>query len=162
MPAITDDDLAILIEQRITLSNKDVYIRKSGDPYFKARPSCIYFYYMKWVNNLPYIRHYFYNNGKTPIQDKYLYQSESDEIGDIIRELAINATDTYPVPPVFGSDFDGLVWRKKSYIVILMDDKDWTFPSPRSSPSLARGRLIMPGINSPRPATARGTTIRRR
>lgn len=53
----------------------------------------------------------------------YYFERESriSNIRNVIRDLGINARAGDSVPPQCGDNFDSFPWRRKSYIVILID-----------------------------------------
>jgi hypothetical protein len=93
------------------------YTHKSGTPKFKRLPWCVYFYYIgEKVGNSRPVRHYSYQKAGGPITQA--------EMPNIIRRLAINAVrsdeEQYPWPD--GGNWENIVWKRRSYFVVLLDD----------------------------------------
>lgn len=89
----------------------------------KLAPSCVYFYYIgPDPNNDPYVREYYYS-----------VKSGTLEMGALkteLEKLTKNArirTEADQVPPPIGSDWKRMVWYRKCYIVILIDDPSFVF-----------------------------------
>jgi hypothetical protein len=87
-------------------------------PEYDREPYFIYFYYMKFgAEGCAEISHYEWLN-PTPI-------AHTDVKGHVER-LARNARAGGATPPQSGARFEHIVWRRISYIVILMDNPNWT------------------------------------
>jgi hypothetical protein len=66
-------------------------------------------------------RHYYYSHGEKKLRFR--------SVKRIIRELGLNArsdkeTPHSGVPPIHGTAFQDIYWRRKSYLVILIDYKN--------------------------------------
>jgi len=83
---------------------------------FSYLPHCVHFYYVGFENNIEDIRHYYLDNGKEPIP-----YDGADGIEEVTEQLAANAARRDHVPPYHGQGFQGIVWRRISYLVFLID-----------------------------------------
>src|ERR1051325_2655349 len=89
----------------------------------KLVPSCVYFYYLgPDPNNDSYVREYYYSKKTGEL-------SKADLKTEIIRltQNARNRREADQVPPPTGADWDRMVWTRKSYIVVLIDDPAFVF-----------------------------------
>lgn len=94
-------------------TNHSIYKKKHTNSKFKKIPSSIYYYHIGFARDgTRSVRNYYYSAG----DDKIHY----DEVPDIVRFLALNARKNDYVPPSHGSNM-GDVWRRKSYLVVLLD-----------------------------------------
>ncbi len=85
---------------------------------YDREPYFIYFYYLKFGSEgCIEISHYEWLN-PTPI-------AHSD-VKEHIERLARNARAGGANPPKSGARFENIIWRRISYIAILMDNPNWT------------------------------------
>jgi hypothetical protein len=113
MPRISRQEMEAEIASTLTRVNHSIYKKKHTSSKFQKIPSSIYYYHISFDNNgVRTVRNYYYSAGK----DKIHY----DEVPQIVRFLALNARNDDYVPPSHGSDM-GDVWRRKSYLVVLLD-----------------------------------------
>lgn len=93
------------------------YIEKLGTRKFKKVPWCIYFYYIKpQTRGAPIVRRYSYSKAGSEIQPT--------ELAEVITRLTLNAKrpDDQQNPWPEGYDWKGIVWRRRSYFVVVVDD----------------------------------------
>ena len=118
MQPISLEQTADLFSRLITDDNASIYEKRAGKAPWDFRPKCLYFYYVRFLDDgLPHVSHYFHDNGKDPI--------EQQDIVPLISRLAINARADDQVPPKIGTSWRSMIWRRKSYFVILMDSANW-------------------------------------
>jgi hypothetical protein len=122
MPEMT---YALLVEKaidvQITATSPSIYTQKLlvGSPKFRLVPHCIYYYHLKFVSaGLLSMVWYFKDNG-APIP--------YNDLKDFITPLAQNAHAGGDDPKPVGRGLDHMEWKRKSYIVFLMDDEAWEF-----------------------------------
>ncbi|WP_395614332.1 hypothetical protein [Allosphingosinicella sp.] len=96
----------------------------STESIIRDRPSVaaihtIYFYYIYYpLGNPqadPVMRVYYQHDHSTPIKDE-------DDLKGLVSSLAWNARIGDFVPPPCGSSFSSVPWRKRAYIVLMVDD----------------------------------------
>lgn len=91
--------------------------RRSG---YNTNMSCIYFYYLKERASGKLIAQaHYYDHGDLPIP--------AGEFDDIVRRLTENAILDMDMPPKMAFDFDQVKWRRKSYLVVVLEDEDSMF-----------------------------------
>lgn len=83
---------------------------------------CVYFYYVKFNGTAFEMKSYYYFDEDTPIRNDH-------DLITIIGKLAINAKRGDFAPPPFGTTISAAPWRRKSFMVILMDDNQHQFPN---------------------------------
>jgi hypothetical protein len=112
-------------------THHDVYDKRLTAAYpwnpFEHVPYSIYFYYVVLdKDHRPRVDHYFYVDG--PPADPSRWQPiPVAEVASIIPALATNARAQGSNPPPSGANFQDIVWTRKSHIVILVDEADWSF-----------------------------------
>ena len=109
-----------MIKNMVSEGNYDVYEpRLNTSPKFMVVPYVIYFYYIRFeADGKPVIKHYtIIENAPIPVAQIGL------KIQDIARKIRNNSD---PNLISDGSDFQGIVWKHKSYIVFFMDSEYWT------------------------------------
>lgn len=85
---------------------------------------CIYFYYLKYPEDgSPQFRVYYQSDETTPIRNEA-------ELKQLIKKLARNAKVGDFVPPHCGTSFRSVPWRRRSYIVIFVDDERHAISDP--------------------------------
>jgi hypothetical protein len=92
------------------------YDRKyqDGAAGFTRLPHCIYFYYVGLdAGKVENIKHYYHDNGSDPI--------EYGDVDQIAQTLTTNAALGDCVPPQHGSGFKDMIWRRRSYLVFVLD-----------------------------------------
>lgn len=120
MQPITVAGLEQLYGRLLKGGNRWVYEATGGKEPYHRQPHSMFFYYIDFLDDGELdVRHYHFDNGKDPI--------EPGDLKKIIRSLALNARNKDQVPPQSGKSWQNIVWRRKSYIVILMDSAKWTF-----------------------------------
>jgi hypothetical protein len=96
---------------------EDIYKPRRTENGFTDAPCCIYFYYIgqydSKIKTWP-VKHYYFTNGLRPIP--------YEEVESRVRKLSINARKGGSDPPQYGADWKYLVWSRKCYIAILIDD----------------------------------------
>lgn len=120
------------------MANPSVYEERKKKDKYKKRPRSLYYYHAKVTPDGLRLTatNFFYNNGNDKI--------EEDEIPEIVRILALNARQTEGhVPPIHGVNFKD-TWRKKSYIVILLDEENYEFRANKSSVEVDDGGANLP------------------
>ncbi|MEA3043701.1 MAG: hypothetical protein QOH47_1539 [Sphingomonadales bacterium] len=111
-------------------TNHDIYDKRLTAAYpwklFDYVPYCIYFYYVVLdEDHKPRVDHYFYVDG--PPSDPSRWQPiPVDGVAAIIPGLVTNARLRGTNPPPSGANFQDIVWTRKSHIVILVDEADWS------------------------------------
>jgi hypothetical protein len=112
-------------------TNHDIYdnrlTRATPWPEFQYVPRRIYFYYVSFdSSNAPTVDHYLYDN-KDP-GGQWTPINESD-LPALVSKLANNAAGprSDPAPDPLSKNFKDIVWRHKSWIVILIDEEGWNF-----------------------------------
>lgn len=114
MAALTEQDVA---QKTLAISGTgtDVYRPVYGHHPYDKTPSMVYFYYLAWkANSLPDIRHYHFER-ETPIQP--------GDLPGIARTLGRTARG--PAVPD-ATNFEKIEWKRKSYLIFLMDSKVWS------------------------------------
>jgi hypothetical protein len=125
MQLITQNNVEELFSRLVTDVNHSIYEPRLGNDPFKKKPHVMYFYYFGFkTNGIPDIQHYYRDNGAQPIED--------NQLPGVIRNLALNARDGGQSPPQIGKDFENILWRKKSYFVILIDSPSWNLIKDRA------------------------------
>jgi hypothetical protein len=120
MEIITRDELDQFYKRLIVTDNASIYEPKEGRPPYHRQPHCLYFYYIRFLaDGMLYVKHYFHDNGKDAILPT--------ELAPLIRKLTLNARNDEESPPSTGSNWRNMKWRRRSYFVIVMDSKNWTF-----------------------------------
>lgn len=138
-----DDGLNYLIDQfrkrqdeialRTGAPNHDVYERRlaAGIPGFTAVPHSMHFYYMR-IDRDGRLRvaHYTYVDGNPADPDTWqpIEYSEA-RLRPLVETLARNARPSgLKNPPRDPEEnFQNIVWRRKSYIAIFLDEAHWKF-----------------------------------
>ncbi|HLL30000.1 MAG TPA: hypothetical protein VK403_03285 [Allosphingosinicella sp.] len=103
-------------ERAVRKSN--MHDKKKHQKKYKKRPACMYFYYMTTTDDAA-MRHYYYTHGGNTIQDA--------EVEGIIQKLTANARANGSNPPQCGEGERYIVWSRKSYIAVVIDDSAVTF-----------------------------------
>lgn len=95
---------------------------------FTYVPRCIHFYYIVFdENNQPRADHFFYNNGPKNNPGEW-NEIPTDQVEFLIPDLIANARSTgIKNPVVSGNNFYNIQWRRKSYVLIVIDEDDWPF-----------------------------------
>lgn len=112
----------------------------AGTPHYTDLPCCMYFYYVR-VNSdgKLLVSHYFHPRGNPDDEDNpgdpttwppIVYDAKDPVVlKNLITKLALNARPldgrSERDPPKRGDNFKNLYWRRKSYIVIFMDEVNW-------------------------------------
>lgn len=110
------------VKAQVTADNQTIYTEKLlvGAPNFTKVPHSIYYYHIKFVRDgVLGIKWYYHDNGDTPI----LYT----KMRDYITPLAKNGHAGGQSPAPIGRGLDNMEWHRKSYLVFLMDNKNWRF-----------------------------------
>lgn len=82
--------------------------------------SAIYFYYLKERGGGKFVAQaYYYDHGDTPIR--------AEQFDGIVKRLTENAILDTDMPPKMAYDFDGAKWRRKSWLVVVLEDEDSAF-----------------------------------
>ncbi|HST35081.1 MAG TPA: hypothetical protein VLK25_00415 [Allosphingosinicella sp.] len=103
------------------------------------KPHCIYFYYLSDIHEdgqgavRNRLRVYYHDNGTKKLNRR--------KVKKVVKKLVLNArrddlwdpTIGLPAPkgfcpPACGESFDAVKWRRRGYIVIVVDDPHWTLP----------------------------------
>jgi hypothetical protein len=126
--------------------NHDVYDKRLGMnfPTHQRAPHCIYFYYVRLnTNGKLKVTHYFWpsgdpsdeNNPPDP-RDWPVIKNETgappdQNLRDIVKRLALNARPSVKWPdkdpkPLPETSFKGIIWRRRSWIVIFVDEANWS------------------------------------
>jgi hypothetical protein len=113
----------------MTGTNSDIYDKRLTAAYpwepFKYVPYSLYFYYVRLDGGGRLrVDHYFYVDGP-PDQPAEWKPIPPDRVAAITAELAANARAGGSNPPPFGSNFQDIVWIRKSHVVILIDEEGW-------------------------------------
>lgn len=92
-----------------------LYDRMRDKENYNERPWSIYFYYIDGDQGSYRVRHYF---------KLYNAAIQRNDLPDLIEDLVANARLPLAAqdPQPNGSNFKNIVWRYKSYIVVLVDD----------------------------------------
>jgi hypothetical protein len=110
-------------------TNSDIYDKRLTAAYpwepFKHVPYSLYFYYVRLDGDSRLrVDHYFYVDG--PPDDPAEWQPiPPDRVAAIVAELAANARTGGSNPPSSGSNFQDIVWTRKSHLAILIDEEGW-------------------------------------
>jgi hypothetical protein len=116
------------------VTNHNIYEQRLGDPNFPefaGLPRCIFFYYVRVnASGKLEVGHYFYHNGGKRCDPKTWSPIPHDKgtLEAIVQKLAKNGRRSIPKlrhPPVEGKNFSHIVWDRKSYVVIFMDEFNW-------------------------------------
>jgi hypothetical protein len=111
--------------------------RRLGDPQFpnhQRAPCSIYFYYVR-INTTGdlYVRHYFYPGGNhedvnNPADPATWPAIPNDDqvIIPILQDLVANARANGARFPLVDADFQNIRWHRKSYVVLFIDEENWT------------------------------------
>jgi hypothetical protein len=78
----------------------------------------MHFYYVSWPTSVPKVELYEWDNGKNPIA--------YDSVEALITKMARNARTSKSDPAPSGDSLSGAIWTRKAYIVILIDDPNWS------------------------------------
>lgn len=115
--------------------NHDIYeprLTAAGGPVprFDYVPHCIYFYYVRIDNNGKLrIDHYLDADG--PLDDPTQWRPiPYSSVPERLHALAINGrpgTEVKDPPKLPNHNFDGIKWRRKSYIAVFLDEVNWRF-----------------------------------
>lgn len=115
-------------------TNYDIYVpRFTADPPvpgFEGEPYSIYFYYVR-IDNSGKIRvdHYFDWDG--PLDDPSQWKPiPYANVPGRIYALALNARPSTPnknPPRLTTRNFENIVWRRRSYIAVFLDEANWHF-----------------------------------
>lgn len=110
-------------------TNSDIYDKRLTAAYpwepFKYVPYSLYFYYVRLDGNGRLrVDHYFYVDGppEDPVEWKPI---PPERVAAIVVELAANARAGGANPPPSGSNFQDIVWTRKSHLAILIDEEGW-------------------------------------
>jgi hypothetical protein len=99
-------------------TNLGNYDTKRLDRNFRSPPACVYFYYIIWDKKEKRWKalHYYRTFGSAQI--------EYEDIYPILVDLIENARDEIDnqLPPPSGAEFEYIVWTRKSYFAIFVDD----------------------------------------
>ncbi|MEA3030213.1 MAG: hypothetical protein QOG13_1538 [Sphingomonadales bacterium] len=111
-----------------TPTNHSIYEERyvAGKPGFDKLPHCIFFYYVRVNGNGTLeISHYFYENFDEEGVSLPIPRDEAT-LNGLMKTLALNARPTGSGnPPANGSNFRNIVWNRKSYIGIFIDEGNW-------------------------------------
>lgn len=102
----------------------DAYVPKKGDGGFTDNPYTIYFYYIgPNPNGHPDVREY-YRTGRE--------LRHREDVESAVKELTVNARKPRgeQSPPPTNVFWKNMVWKRKSYIAILIDDPLFRFKRP--------------------------------
>jgi hypothetical protein len=117
----TIDQFREKTSRSLTGDNHDPFDERQGTNGFKLLPHCIYFYYWSWgAGGLPDVRHYIASYDE-PI--------EPGDLDGHARHLCLNAragNDPWFQREPVGS-FQGIEWKRISYLVFAMDSPSWRF-----------------------------------
>ena len=91
----------------------------NGTTNFTTLPHCMHFYYMGFDGAKQDFRHYYHDNGDDPIAYDY--------VPTLMGKLARNAVFKDYNPPKHGEDFRDIVWRRRSYVAVLMNSPLYKF-----------------------------------
>lgn len=120
MPQATTKYLIdLFIESQVTATNHSIYDKKlrNNVANYRKVPHCIYFYYWKFKGTVPEVTRYDYDNGVTPIP----YNLVEGHIERLARNARAGGNQPDPAA------VQDAPWRRKSYIVMVMDDPKWKF-----------------------------------
>jgi hypothetical protein len=103
------------------IAGNKAYSARLGSPKFKRAPCCIYFYYIgEPTDGYQTVLHYYYTGTNEPIM--------TEELRTKIKDLVLNARKrSWQNPPPCGSDGRYIVWTRKSYLVIAVDNPSYRF-----------------------------------
>lgn len=110
-------------------TNSDIYDKRLTAAYpwepFKDVPYSLYFYYVRLDGDSRLrVDHYFYVDG--PPEDSAEWKPiPPGRVAAITVGLAANARAGGANPPSSGSNFQDIVWTRKSHLVILIDEEGW-------------------------------------
>lgn len=124
-------------------TNRSVYEKRLHVPHhpkFNYTPRYMYFYYVKIDSDGKLkVTHFYYVDGdrKDPRTWKEI-PNDKGKLEEIVHDLAINAREATPnnPPPCDQINFEGIKWRRKSYIAIFFDEANWTFYEKGSGPGV--------------------------
>ena len=103
-------------------------------PNHQAVPRSIYFYYVR-INTTGdlYVRHYFYpggghNDPQNPTNPADWPEIRNDDqvLVPIVQDLVANARVNGTKYPLVGSEFLDIRWRRKSYVILFIDEGNWS------------------------------------
>jgi hypothetical protein len=80
-------------------------------------PACLYLYHIgPFENHRRRVRHYYYNGDGEPLNP--------ERVRELVVQLTQNARRPEPeqAPPPIGGDWQYVVWSRKSYVAIVIDD----------------------------------------
>ena len=135
-----DDATADLVEVEPGLTalaetyNYSVDEERLGLPGYTDVPCCIYFYYVRInTNGRLFVTHHFYPSGNpddtsNPANptDWHAIARDTQLLTPILEMLAEDARPTGAKRfPAIGTDFQNVLWRRKSYIAIFIDEASW-------------------------------------
>jgi hypothetical protein len=121
------------IARRTGAPNHDIYEKRldAGWPGFTDVPHCLFFYYMRIDRNGKLrVAHYRYVDGDPNDPDTWQPIAYSEKgLTDLVTKLARNARQIAPTdpPPDAEENFQKIVWTRKSYVAIFLDEAHWKF-----------------------------------
>jgi hypothetical protein len=100
---------------------------------------CIYFYYFTDIhydgqgNLLNTLRIYYYDNGKKKLTPKKVKKEVKALVLNARRDMLRDPNTGAPAPkgfcpPACGKSFEDVIWRRQSYVVLVVDDPEWKLP----------------------------------
>lgn len=111
-------------------TNHDIYDKRltmtNPWPPFDYVPHYIYFYHVRvseQANLL--VDHYEYGDGPDPDHPAPLAEIPYNDVPRIVQRLTEDARGNVRRPS--GKDFEDIVWRRRSYIAIVLDEANWVF-----------------------------------
>jgi hypothetical protein len=142
LEALVDKGLDYIVDQfrvrqndmsRTGAPNHDIYEKRlaAGMPGFTEVPHSMFFYYVR-INDdgRLLVAHYHYVDGDpdTPSTWKPIEYTEENLKG-LVQRLATNARPSGLKDPMPDADenFQNIVWTRKSYIAIFIDEANWSF-----------------------------------
>lgn len=110
-------------------TNHDIYDNRLTHPHppvpFQYVPRRIYFYYLTLdADAAPTAEHYRWDNKDS--SGAWIPITEAD-LPSLVTNLVANARGNKDKPAPHGQNFIDVIWKHKSYIVILIDEDGWSF-----------------------------------
>lgn len=109
-------------DQEDAVADRGAYHRMRGRHNFQGVPRCVYYYHLvpQPDGDDPYVTHYYYTHSNNRIPE--------EDIEEVIRKLGRNARKPKHerTIPACGEGEKYIVWSRKSYIVVLIDDDQLT------------------------------------
>jgi hypothetical protein len=119
------------IAARTGVTNHNIYEKRLDRAGFDKVPRSMYFYYVRVnMSGKLEVAHYFYHEGgkKGDPSTWNPIPYEKRALETIVQKLARNARRKLSKlrrPPVAGKNFADILWDRKSYVVIFMDEFNW-------------------------------------